>query len=303
MTIQSVKSISDGQRQHLKYLVFNAIDKALAEFNLEKHSAQRIIENPTEFQLYLKELIHKYSVTNQFADEEVRSNYTYPTEYKGPKPINDQIKVIAEIFGLDLSHEFEFAKTLPELPMGAEGWFAIPTVDAVASKYFPDITDTALRYCRAVELVLELIGKSRKFCNYLDGYITPDRLRQHPRTLNALNKLSQIQKNSQILIFPAQYGKLHGGRSVRRARECFVGDEFGLGAFAVGCMALVHPERYVRWEELDTECAGDEFAPVADGDFSRAPIFRFFGGRVWFDSGLFDSAYGGYGSVSAFLQQ
>jgi hypothetical protein len=32
-------------------------------------------------------------------------------------------------------------------------------------------------------------------------------------------------------------------------------------------MALVHPERYVRWEELDTDCAGDEFAPDADGAF------------------------------------
>lgn len=294
----TTESITSNQRKQ----VVRFMEDGLDALRLDKDGAQRIIENGGEFQVGLKELIEKYSITNQFADEEVESSYTYPREYRGPKPINDQIKAIAEIFGLDPSHALEFAKTLPELPMGAEGWFAIPTVDAVAAKHFPEVTDPADRYCRAVELVLERIGKSRKFYNYREGQITPNRLRQHVRTLNALGKLAETQKGD-ILIVAAQYGMRHRGRSVRRARECFVGNEFGLGAFAVGCMALVHPERYVRWEELDTDCAGDEFAPDADGGFSGAPLFVFSDGGVEFLANWFDNASDGYGSVSAFLPQ
>lgn len=294
----TTESITSNQRKQ----VVRFMEDGLDALRLDKDGAQRIIENGGEFQVGLKELIEKYSITNQFADEEVESSYTYPREYRGPKPINDQIKAIAEIFGLDPSHALEFAKTLPELPNGAEGWFAIPTVDAVAAKHFPEVTDPADRYCRAVELVLERIGKSRKFYNYRGGQITPNRLRQHVRTLNALGKLAETQKGD-ILIVAAQYGMRHRGRSVRLARECFVGNEFGLGAFAVGCMALIHPERYIRWEELDTDCAGDEFAPDADGVFSHTPVFRFSDGGVKFHAHWFDDANGNYGSVSAFLPQ
>ena len=294
----TTNSITSSQRKQ----VVRFMEDGLDALTLDKDGAQRIIENGGEFQVGLKELIQKHSVTNQFADEEVESSYTYPKEYRGPKQIVDQIKAIAEIFGLDPSNALEFAKNLPELPNGAEGWFAIPTVDAVAAKHFPEVTDPADRYCRAVELVLEKIGKSRKFYNYREGEITPNRLRQHARTLHALGQIGEPQKGD-ILIVPAQYGMRHRGRSVRRAREVFVAGEFGLGAFAVGCMALTHPDRYVRWEELDTDCAGDEFAPDADGDFSVAPFFRFSDGEVRFSAGWFGPAYGKCGSVSGFVPQ
>lgn len=294
----TTNSITSSQRKQ----VVRFMEDGLDALTLDKDGAQRIIENGGEFQVGLKELIQKHSVTNQFADEEVESSYTYPKEYRGPKQIVDQIKAIAEIFGLDPSNALEFAKNLPELPNGAEGWFAIPTVDAVAAKHFPEVTDPADRYCRAVELVLEKIGKSRKFYNYREGEITPNRLRQHARTLHALGQIGETQKGD-ILIVPAQYGMRHRGRSVRRAREVFVAGEFGLGAFAVGCMALTHPDRYVRWEELDTDCAGDEFAPGADGGVSGAPVFGFGGGGVRFGANWFGGACVGYGSVSAFVPQ
>ncbi|MCX6754654.1 MAG: hypothetical protein NTU81_02395, partial [Candidatus Nomurabacteria bacterium] len=88
-----------------------------------------------------------------------------------------------------------------------------------------------------------------------------------------------------------------------RARETFSGNEFGLTSFALGCMALVHPERYVRSEELDTDCAGDEFAPDADGVFSKAPFFYFHDDKLWFGACGVSDACGGYGSASAFVPQ
>lgn len=262
-------------------------------------SAQRLNES-REFWKELAELIQKHSATNRYESEVVSSNYTYPKEYKGPKPIAEQVKTIATMFRLDGAQALEFAKNLPTLPVGAEGWFAIPKVSAVATKHFPAIIDKAEQYCEAVKLVLGLLVYSRSFINYRNGEIVPSKLRQHASTAQFLEHL-EAEQQGDILIIAVQYGMRHRGKSVRRARKTFASNEFGLGAFAIGCMALVHPERYVRFEELDTDCAGDEFAPDADGVFSKAPIFDFCGGELEFDAVGVSDAYDDFGSVSGFV--
>ena len=138
--------------------------------------------------------------------------------------------------------------------------------------------------------------------NYRKSKLTTDRLREHARTLHALDVIAEAQQGD-ILIVPAQFGKLHRGRSVRRAREVMGANEFGLGAFAVGCMALTHPERFVRWEQLHVDCAGDEYAPDADGKFVFAPVFDVHDGELKFDAGWVSRPYDDYGSVSAFFPQ
>lgn len=277
-------------------------EAAYNKSKLDDARAQRLNERGGELQDGIAKLIAELSVSNQYANEEVRSSYTYPKEYKGPKPIVDQIKAIAKIFGLDPSQAIEFAKNLPALPEGAEGWFAIPSVDALAKKHFPEVTDPVQKYCQAVQLVHAKIAASRSFYNYREGQITPAQLRVHARTAHALDLIVETQKGD-ILIVAAQLGMRHRGKSVRRAREVFVANEFGLGSLAVGSIVLTHPERLVRWEELDMDCAGDEFSPEADGDFSRSPCFRFRGGGVGFDTYFVDFPYDYFGSVSGFLSQ
>ena len=279
-------------------------EAAYNKSRLDEARAQRLNERGGELQDGIVKLIAELSVSNQFADEKVRSSYTYPKEYKGPKPVADQIKTLAKIFGLDPSHAIEFAKNLPALPEGAEGWFAIPSVDALAKKRFPEVTDPAQKYCQAVQLVHVKIAASRSFCNYCnycEGQITPAQLRVHARTAHALDFIAETQK-SDILIVAAQLGMRHRGKSVRRAREVFVANEFGLGSLAVGSIVLTHPERLVRWEELDMDCSGDEFSPGADGGFSRSPCFYFDGG-VWFVARFVGGPLYFFGSVSGFLSQ
>ena len=238
--------------------------------------------------------------TTQYANEVVSSNYTYPKEYKGPKPITEQVKTIATMFGLDPTQALEFAKNLPKLPEGSEGWFAIPKVSAVA-KQFPAITDKAEQYCEAVKLVHTKLADSRSFTNYRNGEIVPSKLRQHARTVDFLENL-EAEQTGDILIVAVQYGMRHRGKSVRRARESFASNEFGLGSFHIGCMGLSHPERYVLWEELDTGCAGDEFAQYVDGDFSGSAVFGFCEGRLRFSATDVSSAHDYYGSVSCFFK-
>jgi hypothetical protein len=113
--------------------------------------------------------------------------------------------------------------------------------------------------------------------------------------------LGDEQKDHDILVVAAQFGLRHRGRSVRRAREVMQPNEFGLGAFAVGIMLLTHPERLMHYDDLYVDCAGDEYAPEADGGFSSAPFFDFDDGRVEFHAYWFAHAYDSYGSSSAFL--
>jgi hypothetical protein len=293
-------SITGGQKKQYLRFVEDAAEHALEKMALDKVGLQKLIENGNEFQSRIVTAIQELSVSNQFADEEVCSSYTYPNEYKGPKPIVDQIKAIANIFSLDPASALEYAENLPQLPDGAEGWFAIPSVDALAKKHFPEVTDPAQKYCQAVQLVHTKIAASRSFYNYCEGQITPAQLRVHARTAYALDLIAETQKGD-ILIVAAQLGMRHRGRFGRRTREVFVANEFGFGSLAVGSIVLTHPERLVRWEELDMDCSGDEFAPVGDGDFSHAPCFFFSVGGVRFGTYWvgFDGEF--FGSVSAFL--
>lgn len=306
MSTLTQQSATDGQIKQIARVASDAAEKAVRDYaNFSKDGAQRVHGNP-EFAVRIREAtilaLTELSVNDKFKDEEVRSNFTYPNEYDGPKPIGDQITALAEIMGLDPAQALEYAKNLPELPARAEGWFAIPSSDGL-KKLFPKIENDAERYCAGVRLVHEKIAASRKFYNWRDGQITPNRLRVHARTAHALDLVAEHQPGD-ILIVAGQLGIRHRGRSVRRARECFDSNEFGLGALAVGSIVLTHPNRLVRWEELDMDCSGDEFDdPGADDRFARAPCFGFSGGKVKFGANWFGHANGVYGSASAFVPQ
>jgi hypothetical protein len=282
----------------LKFMA--VVEAAYNKVGLTEEEAQRVNDTPGLADV-VTEFINQNRSTNKYKDEEVRVAYGYPKEYKGPKPIEQQIKAIAEIFGLDPASALEYAKKLPVLPDDAEGWFAIPSVDALAAKYFPEVTDHAEKYCRALQLVHQKIADGRSFTNWRNGQIDMAYIKVSLRTQEMMQKVTEQQKGD-ILIIAAQLGKRHGGRSVRRAREVFVANEYGLTSVAIGSIVLVHPERLTRWEELDPDCSGDEFSDDGDGFFGRAPYFNF-NGKAEFGTKGVSSPYDYYGSASGFVSQ
>ncbi len=287
----TTKSITSGQEKQFKRFVEDAAERALKEVGLDKDGLQRLIEQGDEFQTRIITGIRELSVSNQFADEEVESDYGYLSGYK-PKGITEQTNILRQLFsGIGVADE-KLAEQ--PLPANTEGWFAIPRWQSVAKTYE-----------EAVQKVLDLIKKQRKgkFYNYRKDRLGSQYLRRHERTAKKLEALADQQKGYDILVVAAQFGLRHRGRSVRRAREVFTANEFGLGAFEVGCMLLTHPERLQHYDDLWIDCAGDEYAPGADGDFSCAPYFYFRAGEVRFDTYWFGSAYSHYGSASPSLPQ
>jgi len=283
--------ITSGQEKQYKRFVEDAANKALARVGLDKDGIQRLIMKGDEFQTCIIAGIRDLSMGNQYADEEVESAYGYLSGYK-PKPIAEQMKILRELFSELGSVDENLAKVT--LPPNAEGWFAIPRWEKIAST--PD---------EAVEKVLDLIKQTRggNFHNYREGKLRPQYFRQHAKTAEMFRAIGEEQKGHDILVVPAQFGLLHRGKSVRRAREVMNASEFGLGAFAIGIMILTHPERLQGYNDLWIDCPGDEYAPGADGDFSHAPCFIFCVGRVEFDAGRIDDPDDDFGSVSGFVPQ
>ena len=281
------EKITLNQRKQIVRFVEDGIDA----MNLQKDEAQRLIENGGEFQTELKKLVERFSITNQYADEEVESSYGYLSGYT-PKGITEQTNRLRELFpGIGYANEKLAEGALPE---NAEGWFAIPRWEKVAPTYG-----------EAVQKVLDIIKQTRNgaFYNCREGELGPNQLRQSAKAKSMFQKLGDEQKDQDILVVPAQFGIRHRGRSVRRAREVMNANECGLGAFAIGIMLLTHPERLQHYDDLWIDCAGDEFAPDADGDFSGSPCFRFDGGGVGFGASDVGIADAGYGSASVCLPQ
>jgi hypothetical protein len=231
--------------------------------------------------------------SQQYADEEVESNYGYISGYTKPKSLLEQMKRLRELFpGLGSADE-KLAEQ--PVPTGAEGWFAIPRWEKIAPTYN-----------EAVVGVLAMLSKTRdgKFYNWREGKLGPQYLRESDRTHVCFQKLCEEHTppaGVDILLIPAQLGLRHRGRSVRRAREAMNGSEFGLGAFAVAICLLTHPERLEHYDDLWIDCAGDEYSPDADGRFESAPCFVFDDGLVEFGATWFGGADDCSGSASGFL--
>ncbi len=290
-------SITSGQEKQYKRLVEDAAQHAaqlaLEKISLDKTGIQRLFERGDELTEAIAELVvaktRELSGSDQFADEEVASNYVYPSGYR-VRSITEQTNLLRQLFpGIGYANE-ELAKS--DLPAGAEGYFAIPKWEKVAPTYN-----------EAVEKVLALIAQSRKLYNYREGHLGQQYLRQHSRTAKMFQTLGEQQPDHDILVVPAQFGLTHRGRSIRRAREVFTGNEVGFGAFAVGIMLLTHPERLVDYDSLWIDCPGDEYAPDAGGDFYWAPCFYFRVDEVRFDASGVGAAGGHCGSMSGLLTQ
>lgn len=285
----SVVTNRDPKGSKFMNIVAAAYDKA----GMSEEEAQRVNDTPGLADL-IASFIAENRLTDKYKSEEVRSTYGYLSGYTQPKSIADQVKILRDLFPQLASADADESFATAEIPVGAEGFFAIPRWQKLAPTYG-----------EAVQIVLDAIKKVRagKFTNYIEGQLGPQQLRQHVKTIEAFQTLEEAQQGRDILVVPCQFGIRHRGRSVRRAREVMSLQEFGLGAFAIGIMILTHHNRLENYDDLWIDCPGDERSPDAGGSFDCVPLFRFDVGKVKFGGRYVDDASGRYGSASGFLSQ
>lgn len=265
---------------------------AYDQADLDNARARRILARSDELKQGLTRIVVDLAMSTRYADEEVNSDCVYSEKYRGPRLIEEQILALAKTFNLDPSRALELAKNLPELPDGAESWFAVLEWE-----------DLTLTYGKAVKKVFSAIRAQRNFYSHCLDELGPEYLRPHARTVRMLGKIrawQNLPSGGGILIVPAQLGLRHRGRSVRRARAVFARREFGLGAVAVGSILLTHPELETHWEHLHINCAGDEYTPGDGGGWQLAPFFHF-ASSLKFGANWYNHAHKRYGSATGFL--
>ena len=292
----SIVTVRDPKGLKFVSIVESVYNKA----RLSEEEAQRVNQTPGLSAL-VDDFIGKNRHIKLFADEEEWSDSGYACE---PKEIYVQCQILRTLFpGLgtaagpfeatNLVHQFG-AGNIAGAPY-AEGWFAVPNW----AKH-PEIFGR--KYAEAVQKMLGVLKRATdgKFCNYWEDCINERRLRQLDRTEKSFRKVSEVQGNPDILVFPAQFGLRHRGRSVRRARAIMSQCEYGLGAFAVGCMLLTHPERLKDYDDLWIDLPGDEFDTEDEGEFSHSLFFAN-DDRIVFDTTAVNTVDGRYGSATGFM--
>ena len=218
-------------------------------------------------------------------EEGIVSEYDYPTGW-GLKSVDEQLMILNDFFP-NLTFEAEIPASLPE---GAEGWLVAPKPSRIAKTYN-----------EALERLLSILTGARSaFSNWREGKLGPEYLRLAEKTVQALDILERSTPGD-YLVLAIQCGLRYRASSVSQARESFEEKEYGLGPFEIASLLLTHPERLADYEHLGIDCAGVEYAPNADRNFSHSLYF------IWDEQGLcFDCSYAeaigpGFGSASGFL--
>lgn len=275
-------------------------ERMLAEAGLNAEMVEAVLKNrdaATGVVQFLRDLL----TTNPFASELVSSNYAYPEGY-APKDLAGQLAVLAKLYP---DFDISYVAAPRRLPEGAELFQLVPKLSSVArANGIEDPYGTG--YGRCLEIMLGHLNASRKFHNYREGRLGPDRLRLLPSTRKVLEKL-EASVSGDFVVIPMQSGMLYRGSSARRSRweieHAESPEQWSLPAWVVGHHLLTHPERLSTGSELWLDCPGDEYFPDADGQFEDALDFGFRGGTLSVDYGWADDASDGYGAASGFLPE
>ncbi|HQU08307.1 MAG: hypothetical protein B7X04_04395 [Parcubacteria group bacterium 21-54-25] len=304
-TLTQKDPVTPGQVKQITRVAQDAVEKAIADYSLAKDSAQRIHGNPnwaTRIREATILVLAELANPQEYKDEEVKSTYGYLSGYTKPKDVAWQSNQLRVLFpGVGFHDEKAAQMAVPE---GAEGLFVIPTWQSFAKLH------GVSTYASCVEIVLAKLSETRKgnFYNYCsDNELTDANFRETFRETSwkkeAMAQIAELQKGYDLLVIPAQFGLVHRGRSVRRARAVIGGVGFVLGAFEIGIMLLLHPERLTNNDDLWIDCGGDEYMTSGESEFSHAPYFVFSDGEVKFDTRWVDVAGSFYGSASASFPQ
>jgi len=284
---------TDSQNAQLHDFLGEAVDSACTQAieQLDRQSVQTVLEMGKklkgEIAESLVQIIHKHTISDKFKDEEVPSNRVYPPTYK-VRPVEAQVTEMKKLFpSLGSCMEKMARKPLLE---GAEAWFAIPRLQALAPTYN-----------EATEMMLTALASRRKFQNRIVGRLGEIYLRQSERTRLAEKILADQQQGHDFLVIPIQAGMLHRGCSARRARIAMAGNEFGLGVFTVACILLTHPERLSSEDTLMIDCGGDEYSVRGDYTFDRVPLFDFDISGIEFSIFYEDRSRNLWGTPTGFL--
>lgn len=240
----------------------------VAELARRSHAEGQALEE-TNFQYRFREMLDE---CGDFTCDWVKSNLEYPKAYKGLRPVEEQVHLLADKFGIDRQPALDFLKkSLPDVPKWAEGWAALPIQERFPHAH-AKISQQALIWHSSI------CGNSPDYYaryGVPEGLTLEDHVRPHFVGLE-LEKVSCARRifawqwerfvGGRIMIVPVQMGAMRRGQSDRMVKaHCKRKSmsEFPLGIFEVACLLAMHPERVPDFDEkaLGVNAPGDEYTP------------------------------------------
>lgn len=269
--------------------------RLMSEAGLPDETYQHVIDHPDARRMlvgYCLGLLEPKSTTEVV--------YAGVKPWLSPKPIVEQIDILAQEFSLSLGKRSEWmekvaSKIALPLPQGCY-WAAFPSRRVMLQYAHTTFALFGDVHAAITDLVLTSLGKKVQL-EWDNEQILAHRLKIAQRTAYALDLLEQEQPGD-IWILPCQLGWKNVGKLGEHVRSDFCPLEFGLPAWMVGVQLSIHHAQISNTICPFIECAGDRFRD----DLTHAPLFYCGTDRVEFAcwSG---SAYDYCGSASAFLPQ
>lgn len=251
--------------------------------------ARQILHDPCMDEVALKCFIESNKERlNELILEEISrlsgydSTYNYGISYREVKPLETQLRILHDaIPELRLGRTWEFAKKAEKitLPVGAEGWYAVISPDALGELFFPNL-EGAEQYQASLRFINERLSME------VNTYMV-ERIVQCKRT-SVATRLLRKQQRGDVWIVPAQFGLQRRKRTPYYVRQTMTRNEFGLGACHVGSMLITHPERISSDVDLEAACLGDDLNTTLKDDTSVIVlgIPRYFRGKYTLTLGM-----------------
>ncbi|MBI3290356.1 hypothetical protein HYZ78_03080 [Candidatus Microgenomates bacterium] len=246
---------------------------------------------------------------NPYANEKVEPKFFYPEGYK-PATVEEQVGRLRSRYDwLDDSHVAELAASWSEYEQ-ADGLYIIPKPSSLAVHVgvenpwdnFGLLTEAG----PISALAAAWTESGGTFRNYRTNQMGSEYYRLSKAAQSVLQGL-EAQQSGDLLVFPAQTGKLYAGYSVRNSRACIQQAEgpaqWPLPSYVVGFMLYATPQRLTRYEDLAIDAPGDEYSFGVDGHFHVALCFIVNDDGLYFAHRFLGYAHGEFGSASGFSRQ
>lgn len=237
---------------------------------------------------------------NPYAMEKVAPRYFYPKGYQ-PSGIGEQVKVLlGHLSRLDVSHVGQLAASWPTNNL-ADGLYVVPK-PSVLARYLSLVDHWDNFGLLTVQRPMAALATQRKFANWWVNELEPDRYRLADSAKTALQAL-EAEQPGDVLVFPAQTGKLYAGFSVRNARweieHAANPSQWPLPAYVVAWILYANSHRLSQYEQLGIKCSGDYYRSDAGDVFNRALSFLFDDGKLRCNA-YWDGSQVNFGSASGF---
>ena len=191
------------------------------------------------------------------------------------KPLKEQIEILRNRIHADLGKNDKKFQRRP-LPLGADGWFAVPRWQALSSSKGGATGRLFLAFrdnLRCAHRALDFKHRENDIC-----------------TDAVFEELCRQQEGNEVLVVPARYRFSNGSGSTYPPRKKKKGNidqksVFFLDTFSVGAILLTHLTNLGDYRGLIVPCSNEVF--TSNG---HSPNFQILDGYVSFGSVWFDSS-------------